>query len=89
NGANILGTSTPATAGTVNAGAFTPVNVSGTGSAGSPATAATTFTGSGFSALDVTTGAVSFTLNVDGTSQAVTIDAAAVTAFTGGGGTLT
>ncbi|MGL4557739.1 MAG: flagellin, partial [Afipia sp.] len=38
NGANILGTSTPATAGTVNAGAFTPVNVSGTGSAGSPAT---------------------------------------------------
>ena len=89
NGANILGTSTPATAGTVNAGAFTPVNVSGTGSAGSPATAATTFTGSGFSALDVTTGAVSFTLNVDGASQAVTIDAAAVTAFTGGGGTLT
>ncbi len=89
NGSNILGTSTAATAGTVNAGAFTPVNVSGTGSAGSPATAATTFTGSGFSALDVTTGAVSFTLNVDGASQAVTIDAAAVTAFTGGGGTLT
>ena len=55
NGANILGTSTPATAGTFNAGAFTPVNVSGTGSAGSPATAATTFTGSGFSALDVPT----------------------------------
>ncbi|WP_024578171.1 MULTISPECIES: flagellin [unclassified Afipia] len=89
NGANILGTSTPATAGTVNAGAFTPVNVSGTGSAAVPATAATTFTGAGFSALDVTTGAVSFTLNVDGASQAVTIDAAAVTAFTGGGGTLT
>ena len=89
NGANILGTSTPATAGTVNAGAFTPVNVSGAGSAGSPATAATTFTGTGFSALDVTSGAVSFTLNVDGASQAVTINAAAVTAFTGGGGTLT
>ncbi len=88
NGANILGTSTPATAGTVNAGAFTPVNVSGAGSAGSPATAATTFTGSGFSALDLTTGSVSFTLNVDGTSQAITLDAAAVTAYTGGGGTL-
>ena len=88
-GANILGTSTPATAGTVSAGAFTPVNVSGAGSAGSPATAATTFTGSGFSALDVSSGSVSFTLNVDGASQAVTIDAAAVTAFTGGGGTLT
>ena len=89
NGANILGTSTPATAGTLNAGAFTPVNVSGAGSAAIPATAATTFTGSGFSALDLTTGSVSFTLNVDGTSTNVTIDAAAVTAFTGGGGTLT
>ncbi|EGP06533.1 flagellar hook-associated protein [Bradyrhizobiaceae bacterium SG-6C] len=88
NGANILGTSTPATAGTVSAAAFTPVNVSGAGSAAVPATAATTFTGSGFSALDVTSGAVSFTLNVDGTSQAITLDAAAVTAYTGGGGTL-
>ncbi|MGD9838285.1 MAG: flagellin [Afipia sp.] len=88
NGANILGTSTPATAGTVNAGAFTPVNVSGAGSAAVPATAATTFTGSGFSALDLTSGSVSFTLNVDGTSQAITLDAAAVTAYTGGGGTL-
>jgi flagellin len=88
NGANILGTSTPATAGTLNAGAFTPVNVSGAGSAGSPATAATTFTGTGFAALDLTTGSVSFTLNVDGTPQAITLDAAAVTAYTGGGGTL-
>ena len=86
NGSNILGTSTPATSGTVTAGAFTPVNVSGTGSA---ATAATTFTGTGFTALDLTTGAVSFNLNVDGTSQAITLDAAAVTAFTGAGGTLT
>jgi len=81
NGSNILGTSTAATAGTVTAGAFTPVNVSGTGSAVVPATAATTFTGSGFSALDVSSGSVAFTLNVDGTSQNISIDAAAVTAY--------
>ena len=85
---NLLGTGTPAvgaTAGVLTAGAFTTLDVSG---AGSSATAATTFTGTGFSALDVSSGSVSFTLNRDGTSQAITIDAAAVTAYTGGGGTL-
>ncbi|MES2600448.1 MAG: flagellin [Pseudomonadota bacterium] len=78
----------PATAGALTAGAFTAINVSGTGSALVPATAATTFTGTGFSAVDVTTGTVSFDLTVDGTTQSISIDAAAVTAFTGGGGTL-
>ena len=77
-----------ATAGVLTAGAFSTIDVSGAGSAAVAATAATTFTGSGFSALDLTTGSVSFTLNRDGTSQAITLDAAAVTAYTGGGGTL-
>ncbi|WP_024578283.1 flagellar hook protein, partial [Afipia sp. OHSU_I-C6] len=88
---DLRGTSTAgtaATAGVLTAGAFSTIDVSGTGSAGSAATAATTFTGSGFSALDVSSGSVGFTLNVDGTSTNVTIDAAAVTAYTGGGGTL-
>ncbi len=88
---DLRGTATAAvaaTAGVLTAGAFSTIDVSGTGSAAVPATAATTFTGSGFSALDVSSGSVSFTLNVDGTSQAITIDAAAVTAYTGGGGTL-
>jgi hypothetical protein len=75
----------PATSGALTAGAFSTINVSGAGSA---ATAATTFTGTGFAALDVSSGSVSFTLNVDGASTNVTIDAAAVTAYTGGGGTL-
>ncbi len=88
NGSNILGTVTPGTAGALTAGAFTPINVSGTGSALVPATAATTFTGTGFSAIDTTSGAVSFDLTVDGTTQSITIDAAAVTAYTGGGGVL-
>jgi hypothetical protein len=80
--------STPATAGVLTAGAFTPINVSGAGSAAVPATAASTFTGTGFTAVDVTTGSVAFDLTVDGTTQSISIDAAAVTAFTGGGGTL-
>ena len=77
---NLLGTGadTPATAGTVTAGTFAAVDVSGAGSA---ATAATAVTGSGFSAVDVSSGSVAFTLSVDGTSQAITIDAAAVTAY--------
>jgi flagellin len=79
---------TAATAGVLTAGSFSTIDVSGTGSAGSPATAATTYTGTGFAALDVSSGSVSFTLNRDGTSANITIDAAAVTAFTGGGGTL-
>jgi len=81
---NLLGTAsaaTAATAGTVTAGAFTAVNVSGTGSALVPATAANTVTGSGFSAVDLTTGSISFALTVDGTSQNISIDAAAVTAY--------
>jgi flagellin len=76
--ANLLGNTTPATAGTFTAGAFIAVNVSGAGSA---ATAAATFTGTGFSALDVSSGSVSFSLTVDGTTQSITIDAAAVTAY--------
>ncbi|MBN9585560.1 MAG: flagellar hook protein [Afipia sp.] len=81
---NLLGTTTAATAataGTVTAGAFTAVDVSGTGSALVPATAATTVTGSGFSDVDVSGGAVSFDLTVDGTTQTITIDSAAVTAY--------
>ena len=79
---------TAATAGVLTAGSFSTIDVSGAGSAGSPATAATTYTGTGFAALDVSSGSVSFTLNRDGTSANITIDAAAVTTFTGGGGTL-
>ena len=79
----------PATAGVLTAGAFSTIDVSGTGSAGSPATAATTFNGTGFAALDVSSGSVSFSLKVDGgATTSITIDAAAVTAYTGGGGTL-
>ena len=78
NGSNILGTSTAATAGTVNAGTFSPVNVSGTGSA---PTAAADITGTGFTAVDLTTGAISFALTVDGTTQNISINAAAVTAY--------
>ena len=88
NGSNILGNVTPGTAGTLTAGAFTPINVSGTGSALVPATAATTFTGTGFTAIDTTSGSVAFDLTVDGTTQSILIDAAAVTAYTGGGGVL-
>jgi flagellin len=82
---NVSGAGSAATAGTLTEGAFTAVNVSGTGSA---ATAAAAVTGSGFTTLDVSSGSVGFTLNVDGTSKAISIDAAAVTAFTGAGGTL-
>jgi hypothetical protein len=78
---NLLGTAGTATAGTLTAGAFTAVDVSGTGSALVPATAATTFTGTGFAAVDVSGGAVSFDLTVDGTTQSISIDAAAVTAY--------
>jgi hypothetical protein len=78
---NLLGTSSTPTAGTLTAGAFTAVDVSGAGSALVPATAATTFTGTGFAAVDVSGGAVSFDLTVDGTTQTITIDSAAVTAY--------
>ena len=88
NGSNILGTVTPGTAGALTAGAFSTVDVSGAGSAAVPATAATTFTGTGFTAIDTTSGSVAFDLTIDGTTQSILIDAAAVTAYTGGGGTL-
>ena len=80
---NLLG-STAATSGTVTAGAFTTLNVSNTGAA----TAAAPITGSAFTNLDVSSGSVVFSLNVDGTTKAINIDAANVTAFTGAGGTL-
>ncbi|HEX7881909.1 MAG TPA: flagellin [Afipia sp.] len=79
------GASTPATAGVLTAGSFSAINVSGAGSA---ATAAATFTGTGFSAVDLSSGTLSFDLTVDGTTQSISIDAAAITAYTGGGGTL-
>jgi flagellin-like hook-associated protein FlgL len=82
---NLLGSGNAATSGTVTAGAFTTLDVSQTATA---ATAATAVTGSGFSALDVSSGSVTFNLNVDGNSQAININAAAVTAFTGAGGTI-
>jgi hypothetical protein len=88
---NLLGTASavvPATSGALTAGAFTTIDVSGAGSAAVPATAATTFTGTGFTAVDVTSGSIAFDLTVDGTTQSISIDAAAVTAYTGGGGTL-
>ncbi|MES2750254.1 MAG: flagellin [Pseudomonadota bacterium] len=79
NGANILGASTPATAGSISAGVFSAVNVSGAGSA---ATAAATFTGTGFAAVDLTTGTISFDLAVDGSpTQSISINAATVTAY--------
>jgi len=79
NANDLLGSSTAATSGTVTAGAFTTLNVSG----------AADITGSGFAALDLSgADAASFTLNVDGTSTSITLNAAAVTAFTGAGGTL-
>ena len=76
--ADLRGTAGAASAGTLTAGAFTTVNVSGTGG---PATAAADVTGTGFAAVDVSTGSVAFTLDVDGTSQAITIDATAVSAY--------
>ncbi len=88
---NLLGTASavvPATSGALTAGAFTTIDVSGAGSAAVPAGAATTFTGTGFTAVDVTSGSIAFDLTVDGTTQSISIDAAAVTAYTGGGGTL-
>ena len=82
---DLRGTGGP-TAGTVTAGAFTAVNVSGAGSA---ATAAAPINGSGYTPVDTTTGTVAFSLTVDGTTRAINVNAAAVSAFTGAGGTLT
>jgi flagellin-like hook-associated protein FlgL len=82
---NLLGTAAGGTAGTVSAGAFTTLNVSGAG--GAPAAAAP-LNGAGFATVDVSgTGSVAFTLSVDGTSNAITIDAAAVAAYNTAKGT--
>src|ERR1700761_858961 len=90
NANNLLGTGSAATSATVTAGAFTgPLDISGTGSAGSSATSAADITSTGFSPIDVSTGAgVSFSLDVDGPPPSITLDNAAVTAFTTAGGTL-
>ena len=86
NANDLLGSSTAATSGTVTAGAFTTLDVSGTGSA---ATAAADFTGSAVQApVDFGSSGVTFTLNIDGTSQSIALTDAAVTTFTGAGGTL-
>jgi flagellin-like hook-associated protein FlgL len=87
NANNLLGTGTAAASGTVTAAAFTPLNVSGTGAA---ATAAAPDTGTGFvSPVDLSgANTASFTLNVDGTSKSITLNTAAVAAFTTAGGTI-
>ncbi len=81
---NLLGTAA-ATAGAVTAGAFSTLDLA----PASTATAAAPITGGAFTALDVSSGSVSFSLTVDGTSSPIVLNAAAVTAFTGAGGTLT
>ncbi|EKS27544.1 flagellin [Afipia felis] len=100
NGSNILGTSTPATPGTVTAGAFTPVNVS---TVGTPATTASIDAGT-LGTVDLSgAGTISFTVNIDGTNHNITLDntitavdktqvtgnelAAAINAQIGGGST--
>jgi flagellin-like hook-associated protein FlgL len=86
---NLLGTGAAATSGTVTAGAFSTLNVSGTGTTASSAVAATPVTGTGFATLDLSgANTASFTLNVDGTSHSITLDTAAVSAFTAAGGTI-
>jgi flagellin len=82
---NLLGTGNPATSGSLTAGAFTTLDLAGA----SAATAAAPITGGAFTALDVSSGSISFSLTVDSASTSVVLNAAAVTAFTGAGGTLT
>src|ERR1700743_3266587 len=84
---NLLGTGIAATPGQLTAGAFTTLDVAGTAVAPSPAA---TVTGSGFISPVDLSGAnnAGFTLNVDGTSHAITLNTAAVTAFTSGGGAI-
>jgi flagellin len=83
---NLLGTGTAASSGTVTAGAFSTVSYAATGA--SP-TAAAPITGTGFAALDLSgANTASFSLNVDGTTKSITLNTAAITAFTGAGGTL-
>jgi hypothetical protein len=84
NANNLLGTS----------GAPTDATFTGTAAtadeAAQPATAAADITTTTFTAPVDLSGAntASFTLNVDGTSQTITLNTAAVTAFTGAGGTI-
>ena len=75
---DLRGTASAATSGVLTAGSFTTVNVSGTAVG---ATAATTFTGTGFSAVDISSGTISFSLTRDGTTQAISINAATVSAY--------
>jgi flagellin-like hook-associated protein FlgL len=82
---NLLGTGTAATSGTVTAGAFTTLDYAATGSA---ATAAAPITGGAFTTLDVSSGSVAFSLNVDGATSPIVINAAAVSAFTAAGGSI-
>jgi flagellin len=82
---NLLGTGTPATSGSLTAGAFTTLDLA----PASAATAAAPITGGAFTAVDLSSGSVTFTLNVDGATTNVDLNAAAVTAFTTAGGTLT
>jgi flagellin len=80
-------TSTESTAATnaaaTGTGAITTINLSAT------ATAAATVTGTGFATVDLSgSNTAGFTLNVDGTSKSITLDTAAVAAFTAAGGTI-
>jgi flagellin len=83
---NLLGTGTAASSGTVTAGAFSTLDYA---ASGSPATAAASVTGAGFATLDLSgANTASFTLSVDGTSKSITLNTAAVAAFTAAGGAL-
>jgi len=65
------GASTPATAGTLTAGSFTSLNVSGAGSAATPAS----LTEGAYTTVDLSgVNTLTFTINVDGTNHAVTLD---------------
>src|ERR1700744_3370103 len=87
NANNLLGTASSPTAGAVTAGTFSAIDVSATG--GGTATKATDITGTGFAALDLSgSNTASFSLNVDGTTTAITLNTAAVSAFTTAGGAL-
>ncbi len=82
---NLLGTGTAATSGTVTAGTFTTLNVSGT----TPATTAADITGTLVqTSVHFGSPGVQFTLDVDGTSASIDLTDANVTTFTGAGGTL-
>ena len=78
---DLRGTSSTPTAGVLTAGTFSSINVSGTAVTPVAPGAAAAFTGAGFSAVDLSTGTISFSLTKDGTTQAISLDAAAVTAY--------